>query len=249
MKPQALLTRKVFARTLMSVALVAAYSSASALDLPQFTWNPTGAGLTGSTFTADNIIVSDFATVTFTSGTTFHEEGYLGVSSFQLGGKDIVAGGLNSTYSFYFHFTGDGVVNGAFSSLNYQLFGTNAVPTFGPGGTISGAGAPVQLASGSLISGSTGTINGLPGAGATVTFNAAASPFYVTPPSASFYNMALTSFINAEGTVTNTANGFMIDNGGGSLHFAPQIPEPETYALMIAGLGVLGFMAWRRKPG
>ena len=73
MKPKALLARKVFARTLMSVALVAAYSSASALDLPQFTWNPTGAGLTGSTFTADNIIVSDFATVTFTSGTTFHE--------------------------------------------------------------------------------------------------------------------------------------------------------------------------------
>ena len=90
-----------------------------------------------------------------------------------------MAGGLNSTYGLYFHFTGDGVVNGAFSSLNYQLFGTNAVPTFGPGGTISGAVAPIQLASGSLISGSTGTINGLPGAGATVTFNAAASPFFV----------------------------------------------------------------------
>ena len=158
-------------------------------------------------------------------------------------------GGLNSTYSLYFHFTGDGIVNGPFTALNYQLIGTNSVPTFGPGGAISGAVAPVQLASGSLIAGSTGTINGLPGAGATVTFNAAASPFYVTPPSASFYNMALTSFINAEGTVTPTANGFMIDNGGGSLHFAPQIPEPETYALMMAGLGALGFMVWRRKPG
>ena len=61
--------------------------------------------------------------------------------------------------------------------------------------------------------------------------------------------MALTSFINAEGTVTPTANGFMIDNGGGSLHFATQILEPGTYALMMAGLGALGFMAWRRKPG
>ena len=78
MKPLALLTPKAFARTLLSVALVAAYSSASALDLPEFTWNPAGAGLTGTSFTADNIIVSDFATVTFTSGTTFHEEGYLG---------------------------------------------------------------------------------------------------------------------------------------------------------------------------
>jgi len=247
MKPNTLPGRNAFARTLLSVALVAAYSSASALTLPQFTWNPAAAGLTGTSFTADNIIVSDFATVTFTAGNTFHEEGYLGVSSFQLSGKDIVAGGLNSTYSMYFHFTGDGVVNGAFSSLNYQLFGTNAVPTFGPGGTISGTGSPIQLASGSLVSGSTGTINGLPGAGATVTFNAAASPFYVSPASSAFYNIALTSFINAEGTVTPTANGFMIDNGGGSLHFAAPIPEPETYALMMAGLGVMGFVARRRK--
>jgi len=39
----------------------------------------------------------------------------------------------------------------------------------------------------------------------------------------------------------------MIDNGGGSLHFAAAIPEPETYALMLAGLAIVGFVARRRR--
>ena len=149
----------------------------------------------------------------------------------------------------YFHFTGDGVVDGPISVLTYELFGTNSVPAFGPGGTISGAVAPMQLAAGSLISGSTGTINGQQGAGVSVTFNASSTPFFAAPSAPSFYSVALSSFIHAEGTVTPTANGFMIDNGGGSLHFATPIPEPHTYGLMLAGLGVFGFVARRRRQG
>ena len=123
---QQFLQQPAVKRTLLAVALAMAYGNASALTLPEFTWNPAGAGLTGTAFTADNIIVSDFATVTFTSRQTFHEEGYLGVSSFQFAGKDIAAGGLNSTYSLYFHFTGDGVVNGPFTlaelpAVRYEL--------------------------------------------------------------------------------------------------------------------------------
>ncbi len=34
---------------------------------------------------------------------------------------------------------------------------------------------------------------------------------------------------------------------GGSFDATAPIPEPETYALMLAGLGVVGWMAWRRK--
>jgi prolyl-tRNA synthetase len=40
--------------------------------------------------------------------------------------------------------------------------------------------------------------------------------------------------------------GFRITQGGGTFNFIPQVPEPETYALMLAGLGVIGLVARRR---
>lgn len=50
-------------------------------------------------------------------------------------------------------------------------------------------------------------------------------------------------------TITGTLiRGFKGNSYGGNLvtQLAP-IPEPETYALMLAGLGALGFMARRRR--
>ncbi len=38
-----------------------------------------------------------------------------------------------------------------------------------------------------------------------------------------------------------------INNSGQIIAFSPAIPEPATYAMMLAGLGVLGFMAKRVK--
>jgi len=41
----------------------------------------------------------------------------------------------------------------------------------------------------------------------------------------------------------------LTDAQGGSAWYVPTpIPEPETYAMMLAGLGMLGFTARRRKP-
>ncbi|MGZ5198449.1 MAG: FxDxF family PEP-CTERM protein [Telluria sp.] len=42
--------------------------------------------------------------------------------------------------------------------------------------------------------------------------------------------------------VSNTAASF-----GGALQMAAPVPEPETYGMMLGGLGVLGFLARRRK--
>lgn len=36
-------------------------------------------------------------------------------------------------------------------------------------------------------------------------------------------------------------------NFGGSVTLTQAVPEPETYALMLAGLGAIGFMARRRR--
>lgn len=48
-------------------------------------------------------------------------------------------------------------------------------------------------------------------------------------------------------TLSNATGGpetFFVANAGG---VTPPIPEPETYALMLAGLGVVGFVARRRR--
>lgn len=52
-----------------------------------------------------------------------------------------------------------------------------------------------------------------------------------------------------ESTITDFAGGpesFLIYNLGGTV---TPVPEPETYALMVAGLGVIGFVGKRRRRG
>ena len=49
-------------------------------------------------------------------------------------------------------------------------------------------------------------------------------------------------YLQATGTATGSGGGNYLV----SLNVAP-VPEPETYALMMAGLGLMGFVARRRK--
>jgi hypothetical protein len=250
-------------RTLVSFAAAAACSTSWALD--QFTFMPSAVGLTGANVTADNIIVSDFATATFTSGTNFTEQGFLSITDFQLGGTNVVAGGLNSTYSLYFQFSGTGhltsantnpltgVTSGVLDTLTYSLIGATGNATFnvttGSNPTVNSTN-PQVLATGSLVEGSVVTVPTggafIPSAAATVSFSIAAGKdaFFSPQP---FYEIAFTAFTNALPTVTSFQNGFTINNGGGNLNFAQPIPEPATYALMLAGVSAIGFIARRRK--
>jgi hypothetical protein len=257
------------------VAAALGLGCVGAWALPAFTLNPLAASpaLNGGTVIADNIIVSDYAHVLLNPGQgTFTESGLLSVQSFQLGGSVASSPGLNSTYGLYISFTGAGTqqvagnpltgfTSGSFTSLDYKLWGYNGGgASFGfdaaSNATTTATGA-VVLGSGSLLQGSVSTspaLNGstlsfVPSANATVTFAPASGEagFFQTPTG--FYNLAFAAFTNTVSQVeVLSATEFRIRQGGGAFNFAATpVPEPETYALMMAGLAAVGFVVNRRK--
>jgi hypothetical protein len=66
----------------------------------------------------------------------------------------------------------------------------------------------------------------------------------VTPGSTSFIQV-----IRTNATKYEAGNFGLLDGYGDNAHaFAPAVPEPETYALMLAGMAMVGFVARRRVP-
>ncbi|WP_077033109.1 flocculation-associated PEP-CTERM protein PepA [Pelomonas sp. KK5] len=244
----------------VALSLLALSAGASAA-LTTFTLDPVAAGLSGAAFTADNLLISDYATVTNGVGGSFTETGFLSITGAQLNNQNLTVPGLNSSYGLYIAFTGTGTSDGNnpltqvslgnFSTLTYTLYGYNGAASFGFSGTTptTTAASPTPLASGSLVNGSvfsfpTGT-SFFPGANATVNFNTLAAAFFAAP--SPFSSEALVSFSNTPSQVALFAGGFMINSGGGTINFAAPVPEPHSYAMLMAGLGVLGLVARRRR--
>lgn len=245
-------------RTIAGLSLIALSAGASAASLPSFTFDPSAVLGTGSSFTADSVQLSDYATV-LNSGPFFVESGYMAVTSFQFNGQPVTAPGLNTGgYGLYVKFSGAGLFGnpllGMFSSVTYSLYGYTGAPAqFGFDGSHNAIKVTpttdTLLASGSLVSG-TGYVALTPAplsAFAAMTLNFGVHPssaaFFASPPA--FYALAQATFSNTPQQITAFAGGYELNQGGGVMVFA--VPEPQTYALMLAGLGVIGFLARRRQ--
>lgn len=249
-------------RFMKTTAMLIGFSIACAspaIALPQFTFDPAAAGLTGTSFTADNIILSDFSTVVLTpngsGGATFTDDGVLAIAGLQLGSSP-VSSGLNSTFGLYFQFSSAGTQNtptfqgntqGLFSQLSYTLYGYNVTGAVSyqpadvtPGGVLN----PVALASGSLIAGGVGAtvvpgFPATPNANTLLSLNPIVAGFFASPTP--FYNADFASFTNSPSEVSFNGTGFVITQGGGSANFLT-LPEPASFAVFGAGILGLGLI-------
>jgi hypothetical protein len=180
-------------------------------------------------------------------------------------------GGWSHTYSGSITSAGNDLVNytGGSGTLNDGVVSANAASnqlfTLADNASITlRLNSPTFLSELNIF-GSTGTVNLIPGTltGATISFGGLSQAFSSTPwgPNCNRvlcndrFSFAGTSLANIATSIITLSNF----QGGWSNYFSASeisisgvaavspVPEPETYAMLLVGLGLMGGMARRRK--
>lgn len=136
------------------------------------------------------------------------------------------------------------LVTGALTTIQLSNAGDAASVLWNTGGYTS-LGASTSLI-GSILSGAYIS----QGAGASVACgNAFAASYISVPAGANVQSSNCAASGSWDGSVKGMGSGVEIVDGVASAMVMSAVPEPETYAMLLAGLGLLGFIMRRRKHG
>lgn len=257
-------------------ALLAAGAAAPAFSAPLFTVNEGSIpGAVAQTFSADRINFDHKSIITQTiiggslegADDSFVENGFLSKGSFGTPTGGSVPSQLNANvagfgYGLYakFAITGEGDPFGntggviaTFKTLSMTLYADPAQNTvLSLTSSTTGTDDDFALANYTLRSGQAHVFNGLANGDfdtqLNVTLTDAGKAYFITP----------TPFFTTENFGGNTqtfkviggdaATGFIAETAGGGLElFAAAVPEPDTYSMLLAGMGTLGLIAMRRR--
>lgn len=146
---------------------------------------------------------------------------------------------LSGNYTTGYAGTFGQVVSGAFNSI-YSFAMPVATSGGGASNTISlDNNRSFSFSAFNLYSAYNEVTNTLSGLISTGTFSTVA-PLEIASLNFSSLAAPATYYLNVIGSATTTASY------AGNINISP-VPEPETYAMMLAGLGLIGFSARRRK--
>jgi hypothetical protein len=214
-------------KKLILAAVIAASLSTAAFASPVFnesfdsaSFRSGSLGLTGSEASSDNWSVTNYYNINSTNGWSFSAGTYLATNDTVTNGAVLLNENGGSATKLV-----TGLNAGQNYTLTFNVFGDNR-PNQAYGLNVSVDGIQ-KLSFSNVTDKAAGFYNGAGGVLQTINFTASGT-------GAALLNFTQTS---------SSAASPIIDN----VSIAAAVPEPETYAMLLAGLGLIGSIARRRN--